>query len=69
MECSQRTTSIPNCFKNGVQNQQNKYLDRKNLNDKENLPNILKKFDKNYVCELHKDYEEDFICFIRQSNL
>jgi serine/threonine protein kinase len=41
MECSQRTTSIPNCFKNGVQNQQNKYLDRKNLNDKENREIIL----------------------------
>lgn len=37
-----------------------------NPDDKENLPRILKEICPDYICELHKDHEEDFICYIEK---
>lgn len=37
-----------------------------NLNDKEDLPKIMKEICPDYICELHKDREEDFICYIKK---
>ena len=36
-----------------------------NKNDKENLPKLLKEISSDYVCELHKSAEEDFICYVK----
>jgi FkbM family methyltransferase len=36
-----------------------------NATDKENLPRTLKEIYPNYVCELHKDCEEDFVCYAK----
>lgn len=37
-----------------------------NPNDKEDLPRIIKEICPDYICELHKDHEEDFICYIKE---
>jgi len=36
-----------------------------NPDDKENLPRVLKKICPDYICELYKDHEEDFICRVK----
>jgi len=38
-----------------------------NLNDKEDLPRIIKETCPEYICELYKDHEEDFICYANRS--
>jgi len=37
-----------------------------NSNDKEELPKIIKEICSDYVCELHHDREEDFICYVKK---
>ena len=37
--------------------------------DKKNLPRILKNICKEYVCELHKDAEEDLVCHVKNKCL
>ena len=34
-----------------------------NPNDKEDLPRMVKEISLDYVCELHKDSEEDLVCY------
>lgn len=34
--------------------------------DKKELPEIIKKICPDYVCELHKDYEDDLICYAKR---
>lgn len=38
-----------------------------NLNDKEDLPRVIKEICPDYICEFHKDAEEDFVCYIKDS--
>jgi len=35
-----------------------------NKNDKNDLPKIVKQFSDKYICELHKDYEADLVCYV-----
>jgi FkbM family methyltransferase len=35
-----------------------------NPNDKKDLPEIIKSIREDYICELHKEAEEDFICYV-----
>ena len=37
-----------------------------NPNDKEDLPQIMKEICPDYICELHQDHEEDFICYVKK---
>jgi|SRR3989344_1266078 len=37
-----------------------------NPNDKEDLPRIVKKIYPHYICELHREHEEDFICYVKK---
>lgn len=37
-----------------------------NPNDKRDLPRIMKEIYPDYICELHHDHEEDFICYIKK---
>jgi FkbM family methyltransferase len=36
-----------------------------NKDDKQRLPQTIKQFSENYICELHKKCEECFICYIK----
>ncbi|MCL5733622.1 MAG: FkbM family methyltransferase [Patescibacteria group bacterium] len=36
-----------------------------NQNDKKDLPFILKSIYADYICELHNDHEEDFLCYVK----
>lgn len=38
-----------------------------NPNDKEDLPRVMKEICPDYICEIHKGHEEDFVCYVKNN--
>jgi len=35
--------------------------------DKDELPKLIRSIRPDYICELHQDVEEDFVCYVKGS--